>query len=534
MDSSGLHTVHEIYEKFIRTTPSSKPLYAFHGEPFTAGDLKRNVDRYAALLAGMGARPGVTVGYTLHNRREIFYLYFAIARLGACAMPLFPMIPAPGQAALFQRAGAALVVTDAEQLPALKAATAQTGASYKLICVDPHPDAEETLTGPASGTPTPRGEPIPPHLPLMIAASSGTTGTPKTVLMTQANLAAEIRAAAELATPFTDDCPRGFSSITAFPLSTAGMAVVAGLLFGDVYMIFSGDVSPVAFMELVSKQAADSIAAPPAYLEAILTLPMLDRFDRSSVKRIMTGMDFLSPSLLQRLARKFPNLNRFANGYGLIETTNVILICKGDIRKGGASPVTSRMRLVEGVGNRIDVRDEAENSLPEGGEGTLHVKGPNVVQGYLANDEETRQSFQEGWFRTGDRVRNDGSGCVTLLGRRKHLIKRGGKSVSPVIVQDHINRLHGVMDSVVVGVPHPLYGEMSWAFVVPSEQEAVGLKEVMKHCRECLANYMVPDQVSFLSEIPKKPGVGKIDVDALIARAAQELKTISAEDENHD
>jgi long-chain acyl-CoA synthetase len=118
---------------------------------------------------------------------------------------------------------------------------------------------------------------------------------------------------------------------------------------------------------------------------------------------------------------------------------------------------------------------------------------------------------------------------VTLLGRQKYLIKRGGKSVSPVVVQNHLNQLAGVQDSAVIGVPHPLYGEMVWAFVVRQSEDTVQLKDVMKHCRVELANYMVPDQVTFVSAIPKKPGVGKVDIDAMRAMAQKELSSIPGE-----
>jgi len=105
-----------------------------------------------------------------------------------------------------------------------------------------------------------------------------------------------------------------------------------------------------------------------------------------------------------------------------------------------------------------------------------------------------------------------------------YLIKRGGRSVSPVIIKDHIDKLSGVLNSAVVGVPHHLYGEMIWAFIVKGNENKnseVGLKDVMKHCRNLSPNYMVPDQVMFVDEIPKYPGVEKVDFNKLIQLAEQ-------------
>jgi acyl-CoA synthetase (AMP-forming)/AMP-acid ligase II len=530
MVTPNLKTINELYDDFVQRTPPEKPVLGFQGHTITLGDLHARVDAFTIHLSQLGVRPGVVVGYTLPNCPEVIYLYFAISRLGGCALPLYPMIPDRGKVGLLQRADAKLVVTTSQQYTSLKEASTQTRAEYRIVTVDTHPDGGTSLMTPPPADFDPSSvilKQTPPHLPLLIAASSGTTGTPKSVLMTQANLAAEVYAASELVTPFTDDCPPGYSTAMAFPLSTAGMIVVSGVMFSGLFMIFTADVSPVKFMELVTQWQADSISVPPAFCEAILSLPMLDSFDRSSIRRVMTGMDFLSPALVQRLKEKFPNLNRFANGYGLIETSDVIMVAKGKVPEDGVVPSTTKVTLVEGVGNRIEVRDEAGNSVPVGEEGILYVKGPNVLPGYLGNPEETQRGFVDGWFCTGDVVRNEGDGSVTLLGRQKYLIKRGGKSVSPVVVQNHLNKLVGVKDSAVVGVPHPLYGEMVWAFIVRQSEDAVQLKDVMKHCRAELANYMVPDQVSFIPQIPKKPGVGKVDMDTMKALALKELDSIA-------
>ena len=526
----NLRTVNELYDDFVQRTPPEKPVLGFNDRTVTLEELRTRVDAYVGHLSQLGVRPGVVVGYTLPNCPEVFCLYFAISRLGGCALPLYPMIPDRGKVGLCQQAKAQLVVTTGQQYASFKEASTQAGAEYQIATIDAHPGGGVSLAGPL-----PPGfdldsvimKQTPPHLPLLIAASSGTTGIPKPVLMTQANLAAEVYVASELVTPFTDDCPPGYSTVMAFPLSTAAMIVVSGILFSGTFMIFTAEVSPVTFMQLVTQWKADSISLPPAFCEAILSLPMLDSFDRSGVKRVMTGMDFLSPALVQRLKAKFPNLNSFANGYGLIETSDVIMVSKGTIPDDGVVSATSKMTLVQGVGNQVEVRDKAGNSVPVGGEGILYVKGPNVLQGYLGNPEATQRSFVDGWFCTGDAARNEGVDSITLLGRQKYLIKRGGKSVSPVVVQNHLNQLAGVKDSAVVGVPHPLYGEMVWAFVVRQSEDAVQLKDVMKHCRAELANYMVPDQVTFVPGVPKKPGVGKVDVDTMKAMAQKELDSIA-------
>jgi long-chain acyl-CoA synthetase len=138
---------------------------------------------------------------------------------------------------------------------------------------------------------------------------------------------------------------------------------------------------------------------------------------------------------------------------------------------------------------------------------------------------ENAESFRDGWFRTGDLARWLPEGTVELCGRRKYLIKRGGKSVSPVEVGDRVEACPGVRACAVVGVSQPLYGQMIWAFVVPDREHPAQLKDIMKVCRATLPNYMVPDRVSFIDDLPRGSGVGKIDREALIRMASRELET---------
>ncbi|MFL7793830.1 MAG: AMP-binding protein, partial [Anaerolineae bacterium] len=180
----NLKTVNELYDDFVQNNPPEKPLLGFNDQTITLGDLRARVDAFTGHLSQLGVRPGVVVGYTLPNCPEVFYLYFAISRLGGCALPLYPMIPDRGKVGLLQRANAQLVVTTSQQYASLKEVSAQAGAEYQIVTVDAHPEGGADL---AESLPADfdLGDVVlkqtPPHLPLLIAASSGTTGTPKSV-----------------------------------------------------------------------------------------------------------------------------------------------------------------------------------------------------------------------------------------------------------------------------------------------------------------------------------------------------------------
>lgn len=531
MIKNNLKTVYELYEDFIKKEEPKREILRFYDKTITSEEFEKNVDNYTYHLIKLGIQSGDKVGYTMANRPEIFYIFISIARLGACAVPLFHMIPDLTKANTFKDIDVKCVITTSEQLPSLKEAAEKVNAQFKFVTIEENNLADYTFSNTVNKDINildfilKEGEGS--SLAFVIASSSGTTGIPKRLFMTQSNIASEIYAAIELGRPTKKELSPGYisSTVGAFPLSTAGMITQIGSLFGGTCLIYSSDVSPAKYLELINMWKPTIISAPPAFYEAILSLPNLNEYDLTSVIRISCGMDFISPSLIKRLKDKFVNIKVFSNGYGLSETCNVIMTSNNYIEEN-TNISTNIVKLIENIGNEIDVRDEEGNSIPTGIIGELYVKGNNVVSGYINNESETLKSFKDGWFKTGDIVRNEGNNTITLLGRKKYLIKRGGKSISPIAVQDHINKLNGVKSSAVVGVPHPLYGEMIWAFIVKHEGAAVELKDVMKHCRSELANYMVPDQVTFIDDIPKNSGVGKVNFEILKQIAEDELKNI--------
>jgi len=528
MIKKGFTSVNDFYKNLASEMSPEVPLVGFNDQIITKQDLVQQVDTITKHLINIGVRQGSIVGYSIPNCAESYAIFISISSLGACAIPLFHMLPDAAKLGIFSLAKAQFVITVSQQYAGLKEQADKMQASFKIATFDACETADYSFaTADISAVNLEDGvlETTNPDLPLLVASSSGTTGIPKIVIMTQANIASELYIAQELSLPLF---PENNVSAIAFPLSTAGVIVCLGAVFLGVLQVYSADVSPVTFMGLVDKWKPSFLTCPPAYFEAILLLPMLLSFDLTTVKRIQIGMDFLTPSLVERLKQKFVNLEGFANGYGLIETCNVFMICKSLDENTLLSSPTSKMIVACGA-NEIEVRDEHGNSVAYGTEGELFVKGPNVVGGYVNKPEENAVSFKDGWFKTGDIVRYESKDSVTLLGRKKYLIKRGGKSISPIVVQNTINTLEGIVNSAVVGIPHPLYGEMVWAFVVKAPGSTIEFKDVMKHCRTELVNYMVPDQILFIDEIPKNPGVGKVNYEKIKELALNELKNIEGD-----
>lgn len=524
MSMNELDTFNSLYDNFVETHSRNEVILCCDDRTLTLGEQISLSERYIIRLHEAGVRPGTCVGYTMPNCPEIIALVIALSKMGACIVPVFHMVPDPVKYTIFKNSRVSVVITTNLQLKSLAGCSNNAPDSPQFVTIDKNENGvqsleDECISGKNVNDIIP--EKTDPSMPFLISSSSGTTGIPKAVIWTQSNAAALIKASITMAETVCE-AGKTASSIVAFPLASAGVINLMGFIFAGVRLVFSPDVSPVKFVQLLDRYQPDSMAAPPAYFEGILSLPVLKTIQTGSIKWVYTGMDFLSSSLMSRLAEKFTNIKGLANGYGLIETTNVFMLCITEKTDGQFGP-TNLMSVAAGLGNQIEVRDESGTCVSAGETGILYVKGPSVVNGYAGNPEETARSFKDGWFNTGDFVRCEGVNTISLLGRRKYLIKRGGKSVSPLIVQDHINTLSGVKTSTVVGVPHQLFGEMVWAYVVVKDGAAVELKDVMKHCRAGLANYMVPDQVRFVTDIPKKSGVGKVDYDTMIQIAKEEI-----------
>jgi acyl-coenzyme A synthetase/AMP-(fatty) acid ligase len=524
MSINEMNTFNSLYDNFVKTHSHNEIFLCCDNRTMTLGELISLSETYILRLHEAGVKAGTCVGYTMPNCPEIIALVIALSKMGACIVPVFHMIPDAVKCTIFKNSRASVVITTNVQLASLVSCCNNGSGSPKFVTVDKNDTdvlslADESISGKRINDIIP--EKTDPSLPILISSSSGTTGTPKTVIWNQSNAAALIKASIAMAETVCED-GKTASSIVAFPLASAGVMNLMGFIFAGVRLIFSPDVSPVKFVQLIDQYQPDSMAAPPAYYEGILSLPMLNNIHTGSIKWIYTGMDFLSSSLMTRLNEKFTNIKGLANGYGLIETTNVFMLCITEKTDEQFGP-TNLMSVAAGLGNQIEVRDESGKGVAVNETGILYVKGASVVIGYAGNPEETARAFKDGWFNTGDFVRFEGENTISLLGRRKYLIKRGGKSVSPLIVQDHINTLSGVKVSAVVGVPHQLFGEMVWAYVVVKDGFTVELKDIMKHCRAGLVNYMVPDQVRFVADIPKKSGVGKVDFDKMIQNAKEEI-----------
>ncbi len=155
------------------------------------------------------------------------------------------------------------------------------------------------------------------------------------------------------------------------------------------------------------------------------------------------------------------------------------------------------------------VVDDAMRDVAPGQVGEVVRRSPQLMQGYFHDDERTRAAFEGGWFHSGDLATIDDEGFITIVDRRKDMIKSGGENVASREVEEAVYRLDGVSEVAVIGVPHPLWVEAVVAIVVPKAGAALSQARVLQHCGAHLAGFKVPKAVVFVDALPKNPS-GKL------------------------
>jgi acyl-CoA synthetase (AMP-forming)/AMP-acid ligase II len=218
--------------------------------------------------------------------------------------------------------------------------------------------------------------------------------------------------------------------------------------------------------------------------------------------RLCVSAGAIMPATLNRefeAQLKIPLLD----GYGITETSTMVTMnwpSGGRVMGSCGIPVPGlAVRIVD-----LNGRDVGPSH-----EGELIVHGPNVMPGYHNKPEETANALRAGWYHTGDLARSDENGFLTITGRLKELIIRGGQNIAPAEIEEVVNKYEAVLDCAVVGVPHEHLGEVPALFIVPRPGNAIEKDAVLAHCRIHLSAYKVPHIVHLIAEIPRT-GSGKI------------------------
>jgi acyl-CoA synthetase (AMP-forming)/AMP-acid ligase II len=453
--------------------------------------LREEVWRGAEALAARGIRRGDRVGLVYPNSAEAIVLFLAAATAGTAA-PLNPAYKADEfQFSLEDTRARALLV------PPGQAAVARSALPAGAVLVEAAFDEHGTLRFPGGHDGGRDVEPPGDDDVALVLHTSGTTSRPKMVPLRHRNLAASV---ANIVPGYrlTDDDV----ALCVMPLfHVHGLVASTLATFGSGgTVVVPPRFSPFEFTSLVREHGVTWYSAVPTIHQMLVGRSARERSaPPGSLRFARSCSAALTPELMAALEDVLgvPVLE----AYGMTEAAH-------QMASNPLPPEERRPGSVgRGTGVEVAALDERGQVLPAAAAGEVSVRGPNVMDGYEANPTANAEAFADGWFRTGDLGTIDAAGYVRLQGRIKELINRGGEKIAPREIDEVLLRHPAVAEAVTFGVPHPSWGEeVAAAVVLGGEAEA---RELMDFCRRYLADFKVPRQLFFVTEIPRT-ATGKI------------------------
>lgn len=473
------------------------------GTKTSYGDLVRRIDAFAGGLAARGIGVGDVVALLSPNSSGFAIAFHGILRAGATATTVNALFTARDITKQLKDSGARLLVTVNALLPqALEAALGAGLTEDEVVVLD---GAGLGAEGPA---PQVSFDPA-THL-AALPYSSGTTANPKGVMLTHANLTANVAQIRPLQGMTSDD--RLLAVLPFFHIY--GMTVLLNAaLHARAQLVIMPSFDLTEFLDNIATRRCTFVYIAPPVAVALAKHPMVDSYDLSSLRAVLSGAASLDADLGRAVAERLSCT--VSQGYGMSELSPVSHITPHDgglATVGTVAPLDScGWTVPNGVSKLVDPDTGKEIDIPAKGLSELWFKGPNVMAGYLNNESATHETIDaDGFLHTGDLAQVDSNGCVYVVDRLKELIKYKGYQVPPAELEAVLLGHPGIADAAVIGVQdHESGEEVPKAFVVKQPSSELSAEEVMAFVAGLVAPYKKVRQVEFIDTIPKS-SAGKI------------------------
>lgn len=334
----------------------------------------------------------------------------------------------------------------------------------------------------------------------MILYTSGTTGSPKGVMLSHANLAANVDSIVSYLQLGRDD---SIVSVLPFYYSYGASVLHTHLSAGAFLVLEQNLVFPHLMVETMARERVSGFSGVPSTFLLLLNRVPLADYDLSSLRYLTQAGGAMAPATARRLREALPQAKLFIM-YGQTEATARLAWLPPAMVEEKSGAVGLPIPGVE-----LEVRREDGSAAAALEVGEVHARGPNLMLGYWRNPQASAAVLQNGWLKTGDMGWFDGDGYLFLSGRRSDMIKTGAHRVHPKDVEEVIAELAEVEEVAVVGVDDDTLGQVIKAVIVARPDQAVGEQRIKAHCRERLAAYKIPKLIEFVDALPKTAS-GKI------------------------
>ncbi|MBX3660346.1 MAG: acyl-CoA synthetase [Ramlibacter sp.] len=498
------HTIGDVLRRTAQRLPD-KPAVVFDGVTWTYRELDAMGNRVANALAARGVGAGDRVAILSRNSSSFVALRFALARIGAVLVPINFMLNAGEIAFILRSCGARTLAVGSEFLATGQQAAAQDTAVQSLVWLPqegdgPAPDGLLQFADLLEAADTPPAVAVDSQALAQIVYTSGTESLPKGAMLTHDAVLWEY-----VSCCLEQEMHTGDTMLHALPLyHCAQLDVFLGpAVYVGMTNVITGQPKPEVILPMLAQHRISSFFAPPSVWIALMRSPLFDSTDLSQLRKGYYGASIMPVEVLRELAARLPHM-RLWNLYGQTEIAPLATVLKPEdqLRKAGSAG-----RAALNVETRVV--DDQMRDVPVGEVGEIVHRSPQLLSGYFNDPEKTAAAFEGGWFHSGDLATIDAEGYITVVDRKKDMIKSGGENVASREVEEAIYQLAGVSEVAVIGLPDPQWIEAVTAVVVPKPGAGLTEAAVMAHCRERLAGFKSPKRVVFAEALPKNPS-GKI------------------------
>ena len=474
------------------------------------GALRLLIDATLARLNGLGLGRNDRVAIVLDNGPEMATCFLACAN-GVASAPLNPSYRADEfEFYLSDLNAKALIVGRGSASPAVDVAVKLGVPIIDLVSDAASPAGSFTLEPRRAGATTPatNGGYAAPEDVSMVLHTSGTTSRPKIVPLSQCNLAASASNIARTLQFSSKDC--GLNIMPLFHIHGLIAGVLAPLSAGSQVFCTPG-FNALKFFGWMDEAKPTWYTAVPTMHQAILgrASRSADVIARNPLRFLRSSSSSIPPQVIRELEEVFHA--PLIEAYGMTEATHQM--CSNPLPPALRKPGT----VGQAAGPEVAIMSEDGALLARGETGEIVIRGPNVTAGYESNPKANAEAFHNGWFRTGDQGVMDAEGYVSITGRLKEIINRGGEKISPREVDEILMDHPAVAQVVCFGMPHPKLGEEVAAVVVLREGQQASERELQEFVAQRAADFKVPKKVLFMPEIPKG-ATGKLQRIGLAAK----------------
>jgi fatty-acyl-CoA synthase len=479
---------------------------------FTYAQFGERCEKLATGLPKFGVVPGDRVAYMSFNTHQLIEGYYGVVQARGIVMPLNVRLSEVELTSILCHSGAKMLMFENDFAPIAEKLRKNCPSVKKWVNIDGGPGADITYEEILDAGHPERAD-IFTYDEMSVAElfyTSGSTGTPKGVTLAHRTLYLH---AIDLISIMKDI--ESMVDLHTIPMFHAnGWGRPQGSTYMGIPQVMVRRFDPLYVLELIQKHKTTDMCLVPTMANAMINCPERDKFDTSSMRRVMIGGAAASPELVERVETAFPSAECIA-GYGLTETSPILTSSRHKVPSYTTNDERRRRQSMAGwpiPGVTVRVVDLEMKDVPRDMQsiGEVVAMGDHVMEGYYNEPEATAAVMTGPWFHTGDMAVWDEENYIHIVDRKKEIIISGGENISSIEVERAIFSHPAVFECAVVAAPSEKWGEVPAAMVVLKPGESVTKEELMDYLEQRLGKFKLPRIIEFSDEPLPKTGTGKI------------------------